>query len=113
MLRPYVTRCSPLFYPFQPRIRPIRPAHFRAGLSLEHDDIGLEIEPPLEEARPDAVDVDGNVLLFEVPDLLYGEAARDDDLDVLKTIGIQRAAHVPHQLRIHAGGLERPHLRND
>ena len=52
-------------------------------------------------------------MLFEVPDLLHGEAARDDDLDVLKTTGIQRAPHVPHQLRIHAGGLERPHLRND
>src|SRR5882672_12159327 len=104
---------APLHHAFKPRIRPVRPPYFGAWLSLEHHDIGREIEPSLEQARAHAVHVHRHALLLELPDLVYGEAAGDDDPHVLEALGVQRAPDVPDELRIHAGRLERPHLRND
>src|SRR5947208_6752536 len=113
MLRPYLARSWPLRHPFQPRIRPVCAPDLRARLSLEHDYVGGEIEPALKKARADAVGIDGNVLLLELADLLDREAAGHDDLDVAIALGVERAAHVADQLRIHAGRLERAHLGND
>src|SRR5438093_13606711 len=104
---------APLRHAFQSRIRPVRPAYLGARLPLEHHGIGREIEPSLEQTRAYAVRVHRHALLLELADLVYGEAAGDDDPHLLEALGVQRAPDVPHELRIHAGRLEGPHLRND
>src|SRR6266704_1211043 len=104
---------APLRYPFQPRIRPVRPPHFGGRLPLEHHDVGREIEPSLEQARAYAVRVDRHALLLKLADLVDGEAAGHDDPHMLEAFRVQRAPDVPDELGIHAGRLERPHLWND
>src|SRR5919204_473986 len=42
-----------------------------------------------------------------------GEAAGDDDPHVPESLAIERGADVPDELRVHAGGLEGAHLRDD
>src|SRR6058998_1727382 len=86
---------SGLRHPFQPRIRPVRSAHLGARLALKHHDIGREIEATLEQARTHAVRVYRHVLLLELPDLLNGEATRDDDLHLLEALSVQSATDVP------------------
>src|SRR5213594_4741768 len=81
------------------RVRPVAPTHLRQRFPLDPDDVCGEVEAALEQARPHAVHVHRHLLLFELPDLVDGEAARDDDLHVLEAFPVERPAHVPDELR--------------
>src|SRR5690349_13024650 len=91
---------APSLHPFESRIGPELPADFRAGLAVHAHHVGGEIEPPLKEARADAVHVHWHALFFELPDLLDAESAGDHDLHPVEPFTVEGFAHVADQLRI-------------
>src|SRR2546421_1218692 len=94
-------RAARSLHALEARVGPVAAAHLGARLALHPHHVGGEVEATLEQARADAVPVDGHVLLLELPDLLDRETARHYDLDVLEALPIEGAAHVPHEPRVH------------
>src|SRR5207249_693791 len=97
---------------FQTRVGLVTPAHLRQRFPFDSHHVRSEVEAALKQARPHAVHVHRYLLLFELPDLFDGEPARDDDPHVLEPLPVERLAHVPDELRVHARRLEGAHLRN-
>src|SRR5690606_30224376 len=82
-------------------------------LPIHEHHVGGEVVAVLEERGADAVGVHGDAELLEVADLPGVEPAGGDDLHVPEARIVERAAHVPHELRVDAAGVELAHLGND
>src|SRR3954468_4629924 len=82
----------------QPRVGPQLTADLGAGLALEADDVGGEVEGAAQQRRADAVGVDRGADLLEAFDLLGGEAAGDDDLHLLVAGVVERLADLADEL---------------
>src|SRR5437764_8164407 len=97
---------SPSFDELQARIRPIAAPRLRRGPAVGEDDIGREIVGAADQRRADPVGVDTNAAGLELANLLDGEPARHDDLDVLEPVVVERVADLAHQALVDAGRLE-------
>src|SRR5262249_60701389 len=78
----------------------------RGGTAVLEPAVGGEMVRAADQRGADAVGVDGDAALLELADLLDREPARDDDLDPLEAVAVERVADLPHQALVDPRRLE-------
>src|SRR5439155_14055356 len=86
------------------------PPNLRARAVLDHHDVGREVVLATDQARSDAIHVDGNTLALELAYPLRVEASRHDDSDAAMTSIVERPSHEPHQLGVDPSWIEGAHV---